>query len=104
MDAFDVLPLACIVNEKYFCVHAGICADGSTTIADLDKINRFDQIPLEGAFCDLMWSDPIPDEDGKIMNGNSMFNEQRNCSVYYGAELAHQFLKKNKLMTIIRGH
>jgi serine/threonine-protein phosphatase 2B catalytic subunit len=26
MDAFDALPLVCIVNEKYFCVHGGISA------------------------------------------------------------------------------
>ncbi len=24
MDAFDSLPIACIVNQKYFCVHGGI--------------------------------------------------------------------------------
>jgi len=26
MSAFDALPLVCIVNESYFCVHGGITA------------------------------------------------------------------------------
>jgi len=29
-DAFDALPLACIVNEKYFCVHGGITDKAKT--------------------------------------------------------------------------
>jgi diadenosine tetraphosphatase ApaH/serine/threonine PP2A family protein phosphatase len=36
MDAFDALPLACIVNEKYFCVHGGI----SPKAIEVDKINK----------------------------------------------------------------
>ena len=32
MDAFDALPLACIVNEKYFCVHGGISDKVRTVI------------------------------------------------------------------------
>lgn len=28
MDAFDALPLVCIVNDIYFCVHGGITSLG----------------------------------------------------------------------------
>jgi serine/threonine-protein phosphatase 2B catalytic subunit len=28
MDAFDALPLVCIVNDHYFCVHGGITSLG----------------------------------------------------------------------------
>lgn len=24
MDVFDLLPLACVVDNKYFCVHGGV--------------------------------------------------------------------------------
>lgn len=30
MDAFDSLPLVCIVNNSYFCVHGGITAEGES--------------------------------------------------------------------------
>lgn len=32
MDAFDSLPIACIVNGKYFCVHGGITDKVKTVI------------------------------------------------------------------------
>lgn len=57
MDVFDTLPLACVVDNKYFCVHGGI----SPQAVELDKIvkeNRVLEIPLEGIVCDLLWSDP----------------------------------------------
>jgi len=37
MDAFDALPIACIVNEKYFCVHGGITDKVKTVLHFLNK-------------------------------------------------------------------
>lgn len=37
MDAFDSLPIACVVNEKYFCVHGGI-TDKIKTVLVIVKI------------------------------------------------------------------
>ena len=28
----------------------------------INKVNRFQEVPLEGIFCDLLWSDPMADE------------------------------------------
>lgn len=36
-DAFDALPICCVVNDKYFCVHGGI-TDKIKTINDIQKI------------------------------------------------------------------
>ena len=58
MITFDCLPLAAIVNKRFFCVHGGI-SDKLLLIKDINQIDRFQEIPLDGPFCDFVWSDPI---------------------------------------------
>lgn len=104
MDAFDALPLVCIVNDNYFCVHGGITSAGES-LEELQKLQRFDEVPLKGPICDLVWSDPVQEDDGKTYNGDLFIpNYQRNCSIFFGSEHARNFLKKTKLVTIIRAH
>lgn len=82
MDAFDSLPIACIVNQKYFCVHGGITDKMKTVsfelkkIDEIQKIDRCVEIPLTGAYCDFIWSDPVPSPSGK-MKTKSIFNDSR---------------------------
>lgn len=84
MDGFDALPLACVVNDNYFCVHGGITAIGES-IEDLQKLQRFEEVPLKGSICDLVWADPIQEEEGKIYSGDLFIpNYQRNCSIFFG--------------------
>ena len=56
-QVFDFLALAAIIDGKVLCVHGGL----SPEIRTLDQIRvvaRAQEIPHEGAFCDLVWSDP----------------------------------------------
>ena len=56
-QVFDFLALAAIVDGKVLCVHGGL----SPEIRTLDQVRvvaRAQEIPHEGAFCDLVWSDP----------------------------------------------
>jgi serine/threonine-protein phosphatase PP1-1 len=56
-QVFDFLALAAVVDGKILCVHGGL----SPEIRTLDQIRvvaRAQEIPHEGAFCDLVWSDP----------------------------------------------
>ena len=62
MEVFDAMPLAAIVNKKYFAVHGGISPE-LKKIDSLEKINRFKEPPTEGLFCDLLWADPLDDEN-----------------------------------------
>jgi serine/threonine-protein phosphatase 2B catalytic subunit len=61
------------------------------------------EIPKNGMFCDILWSDPIESEDGKVAN-KFQFNHNRNCSYIFGVEATTKFLNNNKLMSLIRAH
>lgn len=61
MEVFDCLPLAAKVANKYAAMHGGISPD-IKSLDDINDLDRFDEIPLEGAMCDLTWSDPMSDK------------------------------------------
>ena len=65
MDMFDCLSLAAVVNKRFFVVHGGISPELSD-LKVIDKLNRFKEIPKNGLFCDILWSDPIGNEYGKL--------------------------------------
>ena len=74
--------------------------------------------------CDLLWSDPYEDEaaggsaapdvspDGSVVTKARVqestqwfgYNDTRQCSYVYGIEAVKQFLKSNRLTSVIRAH
>ena len=102
MDSFDALPLACTVNNKFLAVHGGISPD-LVTLSDLERLNRFEEPPREGLFCDLLWSDPVESQNGSL-NEKFKYNSTRSCSYFFGVQAATKFLKTNGLSSIIRAH
>ena len=102
-EVFDCLGIAAIVDGRVFCVHAGL----SPEIRIIDQINiieRRTEIPHEGPFCDLMWSDPDDIETWGI--------NQRGAGWLFGARvtkevrviLTPQFNHLNNLTLIARSH
>jgi serine/threonine-protein phosphatase 2B catalytic subunit len=61
MEAFDAMPISALVAKKYLAMHGGISPD-LNKIEEINQIDRFAEIPLDGVFCDLMWADPLDDE------------------------------------------
>jgi len=53
MDAFDCLPIAATIQNKFLAVHGGLSPD-ITDLDDIEYIDRFQEIPVEGPMCDLM--------------------------------------------------
>jgi len=95
-DMFDYLTIAAIVDERIFCVHGGL----SPSITSLDQIrviNRFQEISPDSPIADLMWSDPDPERDGYNAS-------QRGAGYSFGQNTINNFLKTNKIETIVRGH
>lgn len=44
VEVFEALPLACLVNGKYFCLHGGI-SPKVKTLESFNKINRKMEVP-----------------------------------------------------------
>eukprot|EP01027_Heterolobosea_sp_BB2_P015502 GEZU01022174.1.p1 GENE.GEZU01022174.1~~GEZU01022174.1.p1 ORF type:complete len:378 (-),score=89.60 GEZU01022174.1:86-1219(-) len=104
MLCFDCLPLAAILNGRFFCVHGGLSPDVKT-IDELNSIQRFREPPPSGAMCDLIWSDPM-DEEEEEGNSDALYlhNELRGCSYVYSYNAVCTFLKNNNLLSVIRAH
>ena len=54
---FDLLTIAALIDEQILCVHGGL-SPNVMTIDQIRLIERNQEVPTKGAFCDLMWSDP----------------------------------------------
>ncbi|KAG6006412.1 hypothetical protein E4U21_007078 [Claviceps maximensis] len=77
------------------CVHGGL----SPLIDTVDKIRLIDrkqEVPHEGAMCDLLWSDP---DD---INGWGL--SPRGAGFLFGADIVREFNYKNNLSLIARAH
>ena len=70
MRSFDALPLAALLNEQFLCVHGGISPE-LQTIDDIQSIDRFREPPSSGPMCDLLWADPL--EDDQVISISSLF-------------------------------
>lgn len=102
MESFDMLPMSCILNNSFLAVHGGISPE-LISVKDIQNLNRFVEPPKSGLQCDLLWSDPVDSNDGKIPEVYKN-NGSRGCSYYFGGEASRKFLKDNDLVSIIRAH
>lgn len=93
---FNSFPIAAVVGGSMFCVHGGLSQQAST-IADINKINRFMEIPSRGILTDLLWGDPTDD-------GSFFTESMRNAGVRFGKGATSTFLSRNSLHSVIRAH
>lgn len=66
-DVFNFLPISAVVENQLFCVHAGL-SPSIQTLKDVAQLDRMQEIPHEGPFADIMWSDPDTDNAGFSMS------------------------------------
>ncbi|KAK2865384.1 hypothetical protein FQN49_003631 [Arthroderma sp. PD_2] len=77
------------------CVHGGL----SPLVDSVDKIRLIDrkqEVPHEGAMCDLLWSDPDEIEGWGL--------SPRGAGFLFGADIVKHFSYKNDLSLIARAH
>ncbi|XP_055353602.1 protein phosphatase 3 catalytic subunit alpha-like [Paramacrobiotus metropolitanus] len=103
MNAFDTLPLAAVINEQFLCIHAGLSPE-LRLVDDLNNLQRFKEISSDGLMCDILWSDPVPEFGHELAPYFYSHNRARGCSYNYSYYAVEEFLRRNKLLGIIRGH
>lgn len=70
---------------------------------EINRVNRFMEVPETGSLCDFLWSDPTENASGYMGNFYE-FNDSRGCAYYFGLQCTTNFLNSNKLLTVIRAH
>ncbi|CAD6207774.1 unnamed protein product [Miscanthus lutarioriparius] len=96
-DCFNCLPVAALVDGRVLCVHGGL----SPHLRSLDQIRRLPRpcdVPEEGLLCDLLWSDPSPQDSGWADN------EDRGVSCTFGSDVVADFLRRHDLDLVCRAH
>lgn len=94
-EVFDYLGIGAVIEGKIFCIHGGL----SPQIKTLDQIRLIDrrmEVPHEGPFSDLMWSDP-EDIDAWALS-------PRGAGWLFGARVTSEFNQINDLTLVARAH
>ena len=96
MDVFDCLTISAVIDGRIFAVHGGV----SPSVLLLDHIRviyRFGEVPRDGPFSDMMWSDPDQGTDGFAVS-------VRGAGFTFGQDILMRFLHSNKLGSLVRAH
>lgn len=95
VEVFDFLNLAAVIDGRVFCVHGGL-SPYLRTVESIQVLERVQEIPHAGPYCDLMWSDP---ED--ILH---WAQNPRGAGFLFGSESTREFNYLNGLDLICRAH
>eukprot|EP01024_Parvocaulis_polyphysoides_P009091 TRINITY_DN12780_c0_g1_i3.p1 TRINITY_DN12780_c0_g1~~TRINITY_DN12780_c0_g1_i3.p1 ORF type:complete len:307 (+),score=33.54 TRINITY_DN12780_c0_g1_i3:183-1103(+) len=94
-EVFDYLTISAIIDERVLCVHGGLSPD-IRTLDQIRTVDRVCEIPHEGPFCDLMWSDPEDIETWAV--------SPRGAGWLFGSKVTAEFNEINGLDLICRAH
>ncbi|CEG76967.1 Putative Serine/threonine-protein phosphatase [Rhizopus microsporus] len=94
-DIFDFLTLSAIIDDKVLCVHGGL-SPSINTLDQIRTIDRKQEVPHDGAMCDLLWSDPEEIEGWGY--------SPRGAGYLFGGDVVEAFLRTNGLNFIARAH
>lgn len=73
--------MSALIDDKIFCVHGGL-SPSINTLDAIRTIDRKQEVPHDGAMCDLLWSDP-EDIDGWGLS-------PRGAGYLFGSDVAAQ--------------
>lgn len=106
-EAFNWLPLGCVVGNRILIVHGGI-GDGNWDLERLRSVQRplnNDQLYADPVIYNVLWSDPIPETlEGSFGVHYSPRDGHAKKICRFGEDVTMAFLKRNKLDMLIRSH
>ncbi|KAI5175269.1 serine/threonine-protein phosphatase 4 catalytic subunit [Pancytospora epiphaga] len=103
-NIFELLPIAAIAGDRFFCVHGGITP--GLTLEILQSADRIDEFPEIG---DIMWADPTEETPDFVQS-------QRGAGVLFGRRALKAFLAqlndsrarldggKGNIVAVVRSH
>lgn len=94
-EIFDYISLSALIDDEIFCVHGGL-SPAINTLDEIRLIDRKQEVPHDGAMCDLMWSDPEEIEGWNL--------SPRGAGYLFGGNVVEQFNHTNGLKMIARAH
>lgn len=80
-----------LIDEQILCVHGGLSPD-IKTLDQIRTIERNQEIPHKGAFCDLVWSDPEDVDTWAI--------SPRGAGWLFGAKVTNEVKKRMNVISI----
>lgn len=95
-EAFDLLPMCALVNQRVFATHGGLSPQ-LPLIEQIPLIERQKNIGTQGAFADLVWSDPNPSISGWGVS-------KRGAGWLFGSDPVNAFCQNNKIELVTRAH
>ena len=94
-EIFDYLSLSSLIDHSTLCVHGGL-SPSINTLDQIRVVDRKQEVPHEGAMCDLLWSDPEDIEGWGL--------SPRGAGYLFGGNIVKQFNHVNRLECIARAH
>ncbi len=94
-ELFPKLPVAAVLNQKYFIVHGGIPID-APELSRLRALDKAAEPSENGEITQMLWNDPL--------EGRGLGEERGEGVHVFGQDVTSDFLRKNKLSMVIRGH
>jgi diadenosine tetraphosphatase ApaH/serine/threonine PP2A family protein phosphatase len=94
-EVFNAFNVACLVDGRVLCVHGGI-SPKTLSLNQIRRLDRFQPVPENSEFCDIVWSDPY---DGKGFKPSP-----RGSGYLYGSDVVRRFIELNGLTCIVRSH
>ncbi len=95
-ELFPKMPIAAVLNNRYFIVHGGISI-GGYDIGELSDMKKVRDPESNDIILQMLWNDPS-------RNRNNEYSSRGDGIYKFGYDIADDFLRRNDLNMIIRGH